>query len=141
MAEQRKKLRLGELLVQQGLITLDQLGIASIDLDPGGPAQRLADGSIIQGLSTFTRTDGTTGVAGDVGLAYQAAGDAFLAMLERDTPLSPPEGFGPGTSAAAAALIQAMAIHSADRGLIESRLAFSELGTSQPGMLAPAWHP
>jgi len=28
MAEQRKKLRLGELLVQQGLITLDQLGIA-----------------------------------------------------------------------------------------------------------------
>src|SRR3990172_7830370 len=28
MAEQRKKLRLGELLIQQGLITLDQLGIA-----------------------------------------------------------------------------------------------------------------
>jgi len=28
VAEQRKKLRLGELLVQQGLITLDQLGIA-----------------------------------------------------------------------------------------------------------------
>ena len=28
MSEQRKKLRLGELLVQQGLVTLDQLGIA-----------------------------------------------------------------------------------------------------------------
>ena len=28
MAEQRKKLRLGELLVQQGLITTDQLAIA-----------------------------------------------------------------------------------------------------------------
>ena len=28
MSEQRKKLRLGELLVQQGLITPDQLGIA-----------------------------------------------------------------------------------------------------------------
>jgi hypothetical protein len=28
MAEQRKKLRLGELLVQQGLITHDQLRIA-----------------------------------------------------------------------------------------------------------------
>lgn len=27
MSEQRKKLRLGELLVQQGLITLDQLHI------------------------------------------------------------------------------------------------------------------
>ena len=27
MAEQRKKLRLGELLIQQGLITLDQLRI------------------------------------------------------------------------------------------------------------------
>ena len=28
MAEQRKKLRLGELLIQQGLVTPDQLGIA-----------------------------------------------------------------------------------------------------------------
>ena len=28
MAEQRKKLRLGELLIQQGLISLDQLRIA-----------------------------------------------------------------------------------------------------------------
>ena len=28
MAEQRKKLRIGELLIQQGLITPDQLGIA-----------------------------------------------------------------------------------------------------------------
>jgi hypothetical protein len=50
--------------------TLDQLGITSIDLNPTGPAQHFADGSVIQGLSTFTRADGTTGVAADVALAY-----------------------------------------------------------------------
>jgi len=48
--------------------TLEQLGIASIDLNPNGPATTFGDGSSIQGLSTFTRTDGTTGAAGDVSL-------------------------------------------------------------------------
>lgn len=62
--------------------TLDQLGITSIDLNPTGPAQRFADGSVIQGLSTYNRADGTTGVAADVGLAYATnvgsdAGDAY----------------------------------------------------------------
>ena len=52
------------------LKTLDQLGIISIDLNPKGPAQQFADGSVIQGLSTYSRTDGTTGIAGDVTLAY-----------------------------------------------------------------------
>jgi hypothetical protein len=54
------------------LKTLDQLGIASIDLDPTGSARMLSDGSIIQGVSAYTRTDGTTGVAGDVALVYDA---------------------------------------------------------------------
>jgi hypothetical protein len=54
------------------LKTFDQLGIASIGLDPSGPARMLSDGSIIQGVSAYTRTDGTTGVAGDVALVYDA---------------------------------------------------------------------
>src|SRR5262245_58735051 len=32
----------------------------------------ISDGSIIQGVSAYTRTDGTTGVAGDVALVYDA---------------------------------------------------------------------
>jgi hypothetical protein len=51
--------------------TLDAWGIASIGLEPAGPARLFSDGSAIQGFSSFTRTDGTTGAAGDVSLAYQ----------------------------------------------------------------------
>jgi hypothetical protein len=51
--------------------TLTELGITSIDLNPQGPVQLLADGSMIQGVSTFTRSDGTTGRAGDVALASE----------------------------------------------------------------------
>jgi hypothetical protein len=54
------------------LKTFDQLGITSIGLDPSGPARMISDGSIIQGVSAYTRTDGTTGVAGDVALVYDA---------------------------------------------------------------------
>jgi Ca2+-binding RTX toxin-like protein len=50
--------------------TLDQLGITSINLNPTGPAQQFSDGSVISGLSSYTRSDGTTGLAGDVALAY-----------------------------------------------------------------------
>jgi hypothetical protein len=51
--------------------TLDALGISTIGLNPTGPSKSFSDGSAIQGLSSFTRTDGTTGAAGDVSLAYQ----------------------------------------------------------------------
>lgn len=53
--------------------TLDQLGIASIDLNPTGPVQKFADGSVIQGSSAYTRADGTIGTAADVALAYGAS--------------------------------------------------------------------
>jgi hypothetical protein len=51
--------------------TLDAWGITSIGLQPAGPAKLFSDGSAIQGLAGFTRTDGSTGAAGDVSLAYQ----------------------------------------------------------------------
>jgi hypothetical protein len=124
--------------------TLDQRGIASIDLNPAGPAQQVGDGSVIQGVSTYRRTDGTTGTAGDVALAYDASGgDAFLAMLERNIQLSMPQGFAPdgqAGSGGAAGLIQALAIHSVDRGGFESGLLRNESDRAQPALLAAAWH-
>ena len=60
MAEQRKKLRLGELLVQQGLITQDQLRIALTEQAthknvPIGRLRKLAMGG--EYLSAFTVGD------------------------------------------------------------------------------------
>jgi len=56
------------------LKSLGALGIASIDLIPSGSGQSFADGSAITGTTKFTRTDGTTGTAGDAVLASDAAG-------------------------------------------------------------------
>ncbi|RSB75801.1 hypothetical protein EFD55_18440 [Rhizobium pisi] len=51
------------------LVTLDSLGITSIDLTPKGSGQTYDDGSAITGTTTFTRADGTTGTVGDAKLA------------------------------------------------------------------------
>lgn len=51
------------------LVTLDSLGITSIDLTPKGSGQTFADGSAITGTTTFIRADGTTGTVGDATLA------------------------------------------------------------------------
>jgi 20S proteasome alpha/beta subunit len=63
----------GDGLSQPGEVkALADRGITGINLTPTGPAQQLPDGSVIQGLSTYTRADGTTGLAGDVALAFDA---------------------------------------------------------------------
>lgn len=49
--------------------TLGDLGIVAINLTPSGHAIYLGDGSTIAGTTAFVRTDGTTGIAGDVTLA------------------------------------------------------------------------
>ncbi|MBY5391034.1 hypothetical protein [Rhizobium leguminosarum] len=58
------------------LVTLDSLGITSIDLTPKGSGQTFSDGSEITGTTTFTRADGTTGTVGDAKLANDDA--AFI---------------------------------------------------------------
>jgi hypothetical protein len=67
------------------LKTLSGLGITSIDLSPSPSSTTYPDGSAIQGLASFTRTDGSTGVVGDVALAYgtRASGPAVpdIALL------------------------------------------------------------
>ncbi|MGR9259173.1 hypothetical protein [Rhizobium leguminosarum] len=55
------------------LVTLDSLGITSIDLTPKGSGQTFEDGSAITGTTTFTRADGTTGTVGDAKLANDDA--------------------------------------------------------------------
>ncbi|MCP4318003.1 MAG: hemolysin, partial [Hyphomicrobiales bacterium] len=54
--------------------TLTELGIASIDLTADTTHIELADGSVITGQTTFTRSDGTTGTVGDMLLAAEAQG-------------------------------------------------------------------
>jgi len=56
------------------LRTMAQLGISSINLTPNNQRIVLPDGSSIEGESTYTRTDGTTGIAADVMLAYDRNG-------------------------------------------------------------------
>ncbi|MBB4236168.1 hypothetical protein GGD57_002746, partial [Rhizobium esperanzae] len=58
------------------LVTLDGLGITSIDLTPKGSGQTFSDGSAITGTTTFTRADGTTGTVGDAQL--MADDDAYI---------------------------------------------------------------
>ncbi|MGM4881662.1 hypothetical protein [Rhizobium leguminosarum] len=55
------------------LVTLDSLGITSIDLTPKGSGQTYDDGSAITGTTIFTRADGTTGTVGDAKLANEDA--------------------------------------------------------------------
>ncbi|WP_261338516.1 hypothetical protein [Rhizobium leguminosarum] len=55
------------------LVTLDSLGITSIDLTPKGSGQTFSDGSAVTGTTTFTRADGTTGTVGDATLANDDA--------------------------------------------------------------------
>lgn len=63
-----------KVMIDGEMKTLDQLGIASIDLTPKGSGQNFADGSSITGTSQFTRTDGTTGTVGDAVLVSESDG-------------------------------------------------------------------
>jgi len=56
------------------MVSLEALGIQSIDLIPAGSGQSFADGSAIPGTTTYTRTDGTTGLVGDAVLAADPNG-------------------------------------------------------------------
>ncbi|MEM0978091.1 MAG: calcium-binding protein [Pseudomonadota bacterium] len=58
----------------QSAVTLASLGIVSIDLDVDATNIELPDGSVITGQTTFTYTDGSTGLVGDVTLVADSAG-------------------------------------------------------------------
>ena len=72
------------------LRSLQEAGIESIGVVPGGETERAAGGDVtLHGRSEFTRTDGTTGVAGDVEFGARAA-DAAGADPESDDQAGPP---------------------------------------------------
>jgi hypothetical protein len=61
----------------QTLKTLAEAGVASINLIEDKVSRSFSDGSTIDGQTTFTRTDGTTGTAATVSLVYEATGHAL----------------------------------------------------------------
>ncbi|WP_026620379.1 hypothetical protein M728_004036 (plasmid) [Ensifer sp. WSM1721] len=63
-----------KVMIGDELLSLDALGIASIDLTPAGSGRVFGDGSAITGTTTFTRTDGTHGAVGDAVLAADGTG-------------------------------------------------------------------
>ncbi|MDA7415013.1 hypothetical protein PGB34_01425 [Xenophilus arseniciresistens] len=56
------------------LVSLDSLGIKSIDLTPTGSGQSFEDGSAITGTASYTKADGSKGLVGDATLAMDASG-------------------------------------------------------------------
>jgi Ca2+-binding RTX toxin-like protein len=54
------------------LLTPEQANIVSVGLTPSGESIRYSDGTTITGTSAFMRTDGTTGQAADVTIAFEA---------------------------------------------------------------------
>src|SRR6202030_1522300 len=63
------------------LKALGELGIALIDLITDKQRRVLADGSRIEGFSSYTRTDGTKGIAADVALTYARHEPSVLGPL------------------------------------------------------------
>ncbi|NSY46597.1 hypothetical protein [Agrobacterium tumefaciens] len=69
----------------QQLQTLEQLGIASIDLSTDNNRTVLGDGSVVVGQGGYTRTDGTTGTMADVQFVYDGQGY----IVDRETVVNP----------------------------------------------------
>ncbi|MEI6398222.1 MAG: hypothetical protein WCO71_05580, partial [Pseudomonadota bacterium] len=65
--------------------TLSQLGIVSIDLTSNRTAFQFSDGSSIDGVASFTRTDGSKGIAADATLASDAEGGSIAIASEVGT--------------------------------------------------------
>ncbi|UWU20933.1 DUF4214 domain-containing protein [Rhizobium sp. CB3060] len=63
-----------KVMVNGQLVSLDSLGITSIDLTPKGSGQTFSDGSAITGTTTYTKSDGSTGTVGDAVLASDSNG-------------------------------------------------------------------
>ena len=63
-----------KVVVNDQMVSLASLGIASIDLTPTGSGQTFGDGSAITGTTTYTKSDGTKGQVGDAILAVDSNG-------------------------------------------------------------------
>jgi len=60
-----------KVMVDGQMVSLSSLGVTSIDLTAKGSGQTFSDGSAITGTTTFTKSDGTTGIVGDAVLSNE----------------------------------------------------------------------
>ncbi|MGY5775162.1 beta strand repeat-containing protein [Rhizobium sp. LEGMi135b] len=60
-----------KVMVDGQMVSLSSLGITSIDLTAKGSGQTFSDGSAITGTTTYTKSDGTTGIVGDAILSNE----------------------------------------------------------------------
>lgn len=60
-----------KVMVDGQMVSLSSLGITSIDLTAKGSGQTFSDGSAITGTTTYTKSDGTTGIVGDAVLSNE----------------------------------------------------------------------
>jgi len=65
--------------------TLTELGIVSIDLTSNRTAFQFSDGSSIDGVASFTRSDGSKGIAADATLASDAKGGTVTRLTNGST--------------------------------------------------------
>jgi hypothetical protein len=126
--------------------TLGQLGITGINLMPTGPGQQLPDGSMIQGTSTYTRADGTTGIAGDVVLSFTPSAASVDAASPPATAIgalssSGTLSNGASVDAGVAQLINALASHPAGEADFEPPEAMQSSYVPHPiGAIAQPMH-
>jgi hypothetical protein len=67
------------------LKTMAQAGVQSIDLTPDSSTTVLPDGSRIDGVTSFTKTDGTVGIAATASLHYDSNGYAVQQTVTHNT--------------------------------------------------------
>ncbi|NTJ65083.1 DUF4214 domain-containing protein [Agrobacterium rhizogenes] len=77
-----------KVMVDGQLVSLDSLGITSIDLTPKGSGQTFSDGSAITGTTTYTKSDGSTGAVGDAVLASDSNGYIVKSTVVTNADLS-----------------------------------------------------
>jgi len=66
------------------LRTLDELGITSINLVTNNQEVTLPDGSKISGTTTYTKSDGSTGIAADAKLTFEVGGHVVAQTVTRN---------------------------------------------------------
>jgi hypothetical protein len=118
--------------------TLADLGITSIDLNPTPNAATHPDGSSIQGLSSFTRGDASTGLVGDVVFAYAAVLDSTLGYANINSAMATaPGSCANAGNVALLASYMASAFTTASDGHGATLLADASQASSHNTVLAP----
>jgi hypothetical protein len=108
--------------------SLAELGIVSINLTSDGQATTAANGDVIVfGQTTYTRADGSTGTAADVGFALAAISAAAGALLGAETLVAPTLEPDPATAPAATLAIAEVSLADQEQSSPQDAQATSSL--------------